>query len=108
MHRAFRLFEIIKVLRGSSRPVAVADFAFELERSKRSICRDGAALIGLPRRLTAQLVACRRAASSSRMRALAGLPVRRHALFVKSLGPNLSNGRHVRSYYIYAYAGCAD
>ncbi len=46
MRRADRLFQIIEVLRRSSRPVTVADPATELETSKRSIYRDVAAPIG--------------------------------------------------------------
>jgi predicted DNA-binding transcriptional regulator YafY len=46
MRRADRLFQIIQILRRSSRPVIAADLAAELETSKRSIYRDIAALIG--------------------------------------------------------------
>ena len=46
MRRADRLFQIIQVLRRSSRPVTAADLAEELETSKRSIYRDISALIG--------------------------------------------------------------
>jgi predicted DNA-binding transcriptional regulator YafY len=46
MRRADRLFQIIQVLRRSSRPVTAADLPTELETSKRSIYRDVAALIG--------------------------------------------------------------
>ncbi|HVO91917.1 MAG TPA: YafY family protein [Terriglobales bacterium] len=46
MRRADRLFQIIQVLRRSTRPVTAADLAEELETSKRSIYRDISALIG--------------------------------------------------------------
>ena len=46
MRRADRLFQIIQVLRRSSRPVTAEDIAAELETSKRSIYRDIATLIG--------------------------------------------------------------
>jgi len=46
MRRADRLFQIIQVLRRSTRPVTAADLAAELETSKRSIYRDISALIG--------------------------------------------------------------
>jgi predicted DNA-binding transcriptional regulator YafY len=46
MRRADRLFQIIQILRRSSRPVTAADLAGELETSKRSIYRDISALIG--------------------------------------------------------------
>jgi predicted DNA-binding transcriptional regulator YafY len=46
MRRADRLFQIIQILRRSSRPVTAAALAGELETSKRSVYRDIAALIG--------------------------------------------------------------
>lgn len=45
MRRADRLFEIIQVLRRSSRPVTADAIAAELETSKRSVYRDIAALM---------------------------------------------------------------
>ena len=46
MRRADRLFQIIQVLRRSSRPVTAAALAGELEVSKRTVYRDIADLIG--------------------------------------------------------------
>ena len=46
MRRADRLFQIIQVLRRSSRPVTAEAIAAELETSKRSIYRDIATLMG--------------------------------------------------------------
>ena len=46
MRRADRLFQIIQILRRSSRPVTASALAAELETSKRSVYRDIAALIG--------------------------------------------------------------
>ncbi|MBF0663940.1 MAG: YafY family transcriptional regulator [Brevundimonas sp.] len=46
MRRADRLFQIIQVLRRSSRPVTAEAIAVELETSKRSIYRDIATLTG--------------------------------------------------------------
>ena len=46
MRRADRLFQIIQILRRSTRPVTAATLAAELETSKRSVYRDVAALIG--------------------------------------------------------------
>jgi len=46
MRRADRLFQIIQILRRSSRPVTADAMASELETSKRSVYRDIAALIG--------------------------------------------------------------
>src|SRR5690606_39962960 len=46
MRRADRLFQIIQVLRRSSRPVTADAMATELETSKRSIYRDIATLMG--------------------------------------------------------------
>lgn len=46
MRRADRLFQIIQILRRSSRPVTADAMAAELETSKRSVYRDIAALIG--------------------------------------------------------------
>lgn len=46
MRRADRLFQIIQVLRRSSRPVTAEAIAQELETSKRSIYRDIATLMG--------------------------------------------------------------
>jgi predicted DNA-binding transcriptional regulator YafY len=46
MRRADRLFQIIQILRRSTRPVTAAALAAELETSKRSVYRDMAALIG--------------------------------------------------------------
>ena len=46
MRRADRLFQIIQILRRSTRPVTAAGLAEELETSKRSIYRDISALIG--------------------------------------------------------------
>ena len=46
MRRAERLFQIIQILRRSSRPTTAAAIADELETSKRSVYRDIAALIG--------------------------------------------------------------
>jgi len=46
MRRADRLFQIIQILRRSTRPVTAAAIAAELETSKRSVYRDIAALIG--------------------------------------------------------------
>jgi predicted DNA-binding transcriptional regulator YafY len=46
MRRADRLFQIIQIMRRSTRPVTAADLAGELETSKRSIYRDISALIG--------------------------------------------------------------
>ncbi len=46
MRRADRLFQIIQILRRSSRPVTAAALAEELEVSKRTVYRDIADLIG--------------------------------------------------------------
>jgi predicted DNA-binding transcriptional regulator YafY len=46
MRRADRLFQIIQVLRRSSKPVTADAIAIELETSKRSIYRDIATLMG--------------------------------------------------------------
>jgi predicted DNA-binding transcriptional regulator YafY len=46
MRRADRLFQIIQVLRRSSRPVTASQLAGELEVSQRSVYRDVADLIG--------------------------------------------------------------
>lgn len=46
MRRAERLFQIIQILRGSTRPVTAAALAAELEVSKRTVYRDVANLIG--------------------------------------------------------------
>jgi predicted DNA-binding transcriptional regulator YafY len=46
MRRADRLFQIIQILRRSTRPVTAAALAAELETSKRSVYRDIEALIG--------------------------------------------------------------
>jgi len=46
MRRAERLFQIIQILRGSSRPITAAALAAELEVSKRTVYRDIADLIG--------------------------------------------------------------
>lgn len=46
MRRAERLFQIIQILRRSSRPVTAAALAEELEISKRTVYRDVADLIG--------------------------------------------------------------
>jgi predicted DNA-binding transcriptional regulator YafY len=46
MRRAERLFQIIQILRRSTRSVTAAALAAELETSKRSVYRDIAALIG--------------------------------------------------------------
>lgn len=46
MRRADRLFQIIQILRRSSRPVTAGALAEELEVSKRSVYRDVADLIG--------------------------------------------------------------
>ena len=46
MRRADRLFQIIQILRRSTRAVTAAALAAELETSKRSVYRDIAALIG--------------------------------------------------------------
>ncbi|RYD81960.1 MAG: HTH domain-containing protein, partial [Sphingomonadales bacterium] len=46
MRRADRLFQIIQVLRRSSKPVTADAIAVELETSKRSIYRDIATLMG--------------------------------------------------------------
>jgi predicted DNA-binding transcriptional regulator YafY len=46
MRRADRLFQIIQVLRRSSRPVTAKSLAKELEISKRTVYRDVADLIG--------------------------------------------------------------
>src|SRR6202012_656686 len=46
MRRADRLFQIIQILRRSSRPVTAAALAAELETSRRSVYRDVADLIG--------------------------------------------------------------
>lgn len=46
MRRADRLFQIIQILRRSSRPITADAIAAELETSKRSVYRDIAALIG--------------------------------------------------------------
>jgi predicted DNA-binding transcriptional regulator YafY len=46
MRRADRLFQIIQILRRTSRPVTAAALAAELETSKRSVYRDVASLIG--------------------------------------------------------------
>lgn len=46
MRRADRLFQIIQILRRSSRPVTAAALAQEIEVSKRTIYRDVADLIG--------------------------------------------------------------
>lgn len=46
MRRADRLFQIIQILRRSSRPVTAAALGAELEMSKRTVYRDVADLIG--------------------------------------------------------------
>ena len=46
MRRADRLFQIVQLLRRSSRPVTADAIALELETSKRSVYRDIAALMG--------------------------------------------------------------
>lgn len=46
MRRADRLFQIIQILRRSSRPTTADAIAAELETSKRTVYRDVAALIG--------------------------------------------------------------
>jgi len=46
MRRADRLFQIIQILRRSTKPATAAALAAELETSKRSVYRDIAALIG--------------------------------------------------------------
>jgi predicted DNA-binding transcriptional regulator YafY len=46
MRRADRLFEIIQVLRRSSRPLTAAQIAEQIETSKRTVYRDIASLIG--------------------------------------------------------------
>ena len=46
MRRADRLFQIIQVLRRTSRPVTAEAIAAELETSKRSVYRDIATLVG--------------------------------------------------------------
>ena len=46
MRRADRLFQIIQILRRSTRPVTAAALAQELEVSKRTVYRDVADLIG--------------------------------------------------------------
>ncbi len=46
MRRADRLFQIIQILRRSSRPVTAAALAAEIEVSKRTVYRDVADLIG--------------------------------------------------------------
>src|SRR5271169_1637365 len=46
MRRADRLFQIIQILRRSSRPTTAAALAEELEVSKRTVYRDVADLIG--------------------------------------------------------------
>jgi predicted DNA-binding transcriptional regulator YafY len=46
MRRADRLFQIIQVMRRSTRPVTASELAEELEVSKRSVYRDVADLIG--------------------------------------------------------------
>ncbi|WP_428150790.1 helix-turn-helix transcriptional regulator [Brevundimonas sp.] len=46
MRRADRLFQIVQLLRRSSRPVTAESIATELETSKRSVYRDIAALMG--------------------------------------------------------------
>jgi predicted DNA-binding transcriptional regulator YafY len=46
MRRADRLFQIIQILRRSTRPVTASMLAEELEISKRSVYRDVADLIG--------------------------------------------------------------
>ena len=46
MRRADRLFQIIQILRRSTRPVTAGALAEELEVSKRTVYRDVADLIG--------------------------------------------------------------
>jgi len=46
MRRAERLFQIVQILRRSTRPITADAIAEELETSKRSVYRDIAALIG--------------------------------------------------------------
>jgi predicted DNA-binding transcriptional regulator YafY len=46
MRRADRLFQIIQILRRSTRPVTAAALGQELEVSKRTVYRDVADLIG--------------------------------------------------------------
>ncbi|NTA40275.1 helix-turn-helix transcriptional regulator [Agrobacterium salinitolerans] len=46
MRKADRLFQIIQILRRSTRPVTAADLAEEIETSRRTIYRDIADLIG--------------------------------------------------------------
>lgn len=46
MRRAERLFEIIQVLRRSSRPLTAAQIAEQIETSRRTVYRDVASLIG--------------------------------------------------------------
>lgn len=46
MRRADRLFQLIQILRRSSRPVTAAAISQELEVSKRTVYRDIADLMG--------------------------------------------------------------
>ena len=46
MRRADRLFEIIQIMRRTSKPVTAETLAAELETSKRTVYRDIADLIG--------------------------------------------------------------
>ena len=68
MRRADRLFQIIQILRRSSRPVTADAIAGELETSKRSVYRDIAALIGqrVPIRGEAGVAMCWNAVSTCR------------------------------------------
>ena len=68
MRRADRLFQIIQILRRTSRPVTAAALAAELETSKRSVYRDIASLIGqqVPIRGEAGLAMCWKAGSTCR------------------------------------------
>ena len=60
MRRADRLFQIIQILRRSTRPVTAAALAEELEVSKRTVYRDVADLTasGFPSRARRAWVTC--------------------------------------------------
>ena len=62
MRRADRLFQIIQILRRTTRPVTAAALAEELEVSKRTVYRDVSDMMGqrVPIEGTQALVTCSR------------------------------------------------
>ena len=75
MRRAERLFQIIQILRRSSRPVTADDMAGELEVSRRTVYRDVAELTAQKQRL-AELASALSAANRQDYLAVMALIVR--------------------------------